>query len=162
MIGVSPFGNRATFGGGIYNDGIINITGTTFAATAPVPAAESNNNGTLTVTGSTFESNNSTQDGGGIYNTDTAAVSVSNSTFYFNFTSGIDSSRSASGGAIFNANALSVFDKHVHSQPCGWLRHRNRRRSHLQQQRRDCQHQKHHHRRQLLSTRSAGQRCRRA
>ena len=56
------------------------------------------NNGTLTITGSTFDSNQCTEDGGGIYNTDTAAVSVSNSTFYFNSTSGIDSSRSARGG----------------------------------------------------------------
>ena len=111
IIGGSTFGNYADNGGGIYNDGIINVTGTTFGNNSAFSGGGGiYNNGTLTVTGSTFESNNSTQDGGGIYNTDTAAVSVSNSTFYFNFTSGIDSSRSASGGAIFNANALSVFD----------------------------------------------------
>src|SRR5437868_2805018 len=104
------FGNSAAVGGGIYNDGIINVTGTTFGNNSADSGGGIYNNGTLTITGSTFDSNQCTEDGGGIYNTDTAAVSVSNSTFYFNFTSGIDSSRSASGGAVFNANALSVFD----------------------------------------------------
>ena len=110
IIGGSPFGNSAGTGGGIYNDGTVNVAGTTFGNNGAVLGGGIFNNGTLTVVGSTFERNQSTQDGGGIYNTDTAAVSVSNSTFYFNGTSGEDSSRSASGGAIFNANALSVLD----------------------------------------------------
>ena len=110
IIGGSPFGNSAGTGGGIYNDGTVNVAGTTFGNNGAVLGGGIFNNGTLTVVGSTFERNQSTQDGGGIYNTDTAAVSVSNSTFYHNFTEGIDSSKSASGGGIYNANALSVFN----------------------------------------------------
>jgi CSLREA domain-containing protein/uncharacterized repeat protein (TIGR01451 family) len=111
VVGGSAFGNGTSLsGGGIYNDGIVNAAGTTFSHNIAVSGGGIYNNGTLTITGSTFDSNECFQDGGGIYNTDTAEVSVSNSTFYSNFTSGEDGSRSASGGAIFNANALSVFD----------------------------------------------------
>jgi CSLREA domain-containing protein/uncharacterized repeat protein (TIGR01451 family) len=110
VIGGSGFGNEATWGGGIYNDGIVNAAGTTFNNNSAVFGGGIFNNGTVTVVGSTFASNQSTQDGGGIYNTNTAAVSVTSSTFYLNSTSGLDGSHSASGGAIFNANALAVFD----------------------------------------------------
>ena len=110
IIGGGDFGNDADKGGGIYNDGIINVASTTFGHNSAGSGGGIYNNGILTITGSTFESNECTQDGGGIYNTDTAAVSVSNSTFYLNFTSGEQSNYSACGGAIFNANALSVGD----------------------------------------------------
>jgi CSLREA domain-containing protein/uncharacterized repeat protein (TIGR01451 family) len=111
VIGGSDFGNDADLnGGGIYNDGRLNVAGTTIGNNGATWGAGIFNNGTLTIVGSTFEYNQSVQDGGGIYNSNIGSVSVTNSTFYLNHTYGQNGGQSASGGAIFNANLLAVFD----------------------------------------------------
>ncbi|TFH35472.1 MAG: hypothetical protein E4G99_07220, partial [Anaerolineales bacterium] len=69
-------GHSANYGGGIRNDG------------------------TLTVTNSTFSGNSTTDSGGAIYNTDTAALSVIDSTFSGNSAEG--------GGGIINHDTLTV------------------------------------------------------
>ncbi len=106
----TSLGNSGVLSGGaIYNDGIVNLAGTTVENNHAPSGGGIYNNATLTVANCTFEHNESSEDGGGIYNTSTASVNISNSTFYLNFTNGVSCCQSACGGAIFNANALSVF-----------------------------------------------------
>ncbi|HEY1646661.1 MAG TPA: Ig-like domain repeat protein [Terracidiphilus sp.] len=92
------------FGGGIYNAGTLTVTGSTFSGNA-----SSNSGGgiynsassTLTLTGSTFSGNSATNYGGGIYNGASSTLTVTGSTFSGNSTSIYD------GGGIQNSGTVT-------------------------------------------------------
>ena len=89
--------NTAINGGGIFSEtGALTMTGTTVRGnTSRYGGGINNQNGaTLTVTNSTFSSNNGSQRGGGIYNGINATLTVTNSTFSGN-------SAATNGGGIY-------------------------------------------------------------
>ena len=85
-------------GGGIYNDGTLTVTNSTFSGNGAIYGGGIYNDDTLAVTNSTF-SGNSADYGGGIYNDYMATVT--NSTFS-------DNSANSYGGAIYNDDTLAV------------------------------------------------------
>jgi CSLREA domain-containing protein len=90
-------------GGGVQNDGTLTVTNSTFSGNS-VPTfggAIFNSLGdTLTVTNSTFSGNSATENGGAIFNDTSGTVTVTNSTFSGN--------SSSTGGAIDNFATLTV------------------------------------------------------
>jgi len=99
-------GNSANYGGGIYNNqGTLTVTNSTFSGNSAVGTPGLGGGifigfgGTGTVTNSTFSGNSASAFGGGIDNTGT--VTVTNSTFSGN-------SAGADGGGIDNAVTLTV------------------------------------------------------
>ena len=96
-------GQDTDYGGGIYNNGTLTVSNSTFAGNQVSREGMGgggiyNNSGTLMVSNSTF-SGNSAFDGGGIMNY--ATLTVSNSTFSGNSAYG-------QGGGIFNNGTLTV------------------------------------------------------
>jgi LPXTG-site transpeptidase (sortase) family protein len=91
-----------SFGGGIYNNGTLTVTNSTFSGnSANLSGGGIINTGTLTVTNSTFSNNSATSfDGGGIFNLGT--LTVTNSTFSAN------SANSLGGGIYNNVGTLNV------------------------------------------------------
>jgi CSLREA domain-containing protein len=87
------------FIGGIYNDGTLTVTNSTFSGNDASGGGGILNSfvGTLTVTNSTFAGNNASE-GGGIYNG--GALTVTNSTFSGN--------EAAGGGGIENFGTLTI------------------------------------------------------
>jgi len=83
----------ANYGGGVYNNGILKITNSTFSGNSTgLGGGGVSNRNTLTITNSTF-SGNSAGGGGGVFN-DTGTTTITNSTFSGNSASG--------GGGISN------------------------------------------------------------
>ena len=104
MTGGSFSENSAQYwGGAIYNDGIANLTGTTFSknsvANGGGGAIYNGSTGTLSITNGSFSENIATDWGGAIYNDGTATIN--DSTFTGN-------SATTSGGAIYNYGALNI------------------------------------------------------
>lgn len=97
-------GSSSGGGGGVFNQGTLNITETTFTgnnATAGSYGGAINNSGTVNITNSSFYSNSASQ-GGAIYNVG-AVMNITNGTFGSNV--------AGSGGAIYNENSiLNVFN----------------------------------------------------
>ncbi len=95
------FDNNATnVGGGIYNSGTLTVSDSTFSnnnAQGPVigNGAGIYNTYVLTVSGSTFTGNTAYY-GGGIYDASVSTTTISNSTFY-------DNSADPNGGGIYNS-----------------------------------------------------------
>jgi CSLREA domain-containing protein len=92
-------------GGGILNDGMLNISNSIISNNFATGSAGVFNRGTLTLSNSSITNNSATNgiysgSGGGITNTGT--MSISNSTISHNLANG------GRGGGIFNANTLSV------------------------------------------------------
>ncbi len=93
-------GKAAFFGGGIYNDGILNITNSKFMSNTMTSSGYGGgiyNLGILTVISSTFSSNSvlaGSGGGGGIWNDTSGTLTITNSTFYNN--------RAPYGGGVFN------------------------------------------------------------
>lgn len=89
-------GNNNVQGGAIFNNGTLTVTDSTFIGNeAPVGGAIYNSN-MLEVSNSTFSGNSAASYGGGIYNA-LGTLSLHNSTFSAN-------SATSSGGGIYNAN----------------------------------------------------------
>jgi CSLREA domain-containing protein len=97
-------------GGGIANFGTLTVTGSTFSRNGAPSGGGIFNGGALTVGNSTFSGNGATGrgepfspdfGGGGIANSGTGTVAVTNSTFSGN-------SSATSGGGIFNKSTLAV------------------------------------------------------
>ncbi|MBI1761527.1 MAG: putative Ig domain-containing protein [Acidobacteria bacterium] len=82
-------------GGGIYNEGVLTVTGCHLTANTGAPGGGINNQGTVALLGSTLSNNrgNGSTGGGGIYNA--GALSVTNSTI-----SGNQADNSLAGGGI--------------------------------------------------------------
>ena len=78
---------------GVVNEGTLTVSGSTFSADAGYTSGAIANLGTLTVSGSTFQDGLATSSGGAIYNA--GSLTVSTSTFRGN-------SSYSNGGAIFN------------------------------------------------------------
>src|SRR4029077_3725147 len=89
-----------TFGGGIYNDGTLEISSCTLSGNTATAGAGIYNSpsGALTVSNSTFFGNRGVEEGGGIQNHGT--LTVSNSTFLQNAAS--------DGGGILTRGVLTV------------------------------------------------------
>jgi predicted outer membrane repeat protein len=94
-------GNGAIYGGGIYNDDTLAVTNSTFSGNSADYGGGIYNDYMATVTNSTFSDNSANSDGGAIYNDDTLAVT--NCTF-----TGNSAPDGASGGAIYNDDTLTV------------------------------------------------------
>ena len=75
---------RAPHGGGIANDGTLTITNSTFVNNSAAFGGGIENEGTLTVTGSTIESNTATSFGGGIDNDDGGTATLTSTTLTSN------------------------------------------------------------------------------
>ena len=120
--GAGPDCGGHTCGGGIYNDGALNVTGSTFLSNSVSYGGGIYNSGALSVTGSAFLSNTAISYGGGIYNNG-GTVTVISSTFSGNsapFGGGINNPYSStltvtnstftgnSGSGIYNSAALTV------------------------------------------------------
>ncbi len=90
-------------GGGIGNEGTLTVTNSTFFGNIATDGGGIFNNAaaTLTVTNSTFSENTATDYGGGIYNVGAGGLTVTNSTFS-------DNGATISGGGIFNEHTLNV------------------------------------------------------
>ena len=94
-------GNTATYGGAIWNEGTLNVTGSTFTGNTAEEAGAIWNTGTLNVTSSTFTGNYATYNGGAIYNGG-GILNVTGSNFNSN------TAADYNGGAISNAGTLTV------------------------------------------------------
>lgn len=101
-------------GGGIYNDGTLDITGGTISGNT-IDIAEKNgagvyNNGTMTISGETsIQSNWTKGNGGAIYNAGTLTVrggSITDNGIYVN--GNTNEVRTVNGGGIFNAGTLTI------------------------------------------------------
>jgi predicted outer membrane repeat protein len=95
--------NGKSYGGGILNQGTLTVTNSTFSGNSSPNGAGGgiyNNSGTLMVSNSTFSSNTAITDGGGIFNYK-GTLTVSNSTF-------ADNTANIGGGGIFNDSTLTV------------------------------------------------------
>ncbi len=98
----STFANNSAgeYGGGIYNVGTLRVTGSTFSDnTGTFGGAIINYSGTLTVTGSTFANNSAGEDAGGIYNN--ATLTLTNSTIAGN-------SATYGGGIYLGAGTATI------------------------------------------------------
>jgi autotransporter family porin len=93
-----------SYGGAIYNQGNLNITGCTFTNNTATFAAGAiiNDGGTLSITNCTFTSNAATSYGGAIFNIATGILNVTGGTFNFN------TATMGYGGAIYNDNAMNI------------------------------------------------------
>ncbi len=103
-------GNFPSGNGGIYNSGTATVSDT-FTSNSAVYGGGIFNSGTATVSGSTFTSNSAIYgDGGGIYNSGTATVTVSDSTFTGNSASYNSNTTHATGdgAGIYNGGTATV------------------------------------------------------
>ena len=89
-------------GGGIYNAGTLDVTGSTFSGNSGFTGGGIHNVGTLAVANSTFSGNSANGGGGGIFNT--GILTVTTSIFIDNRLS----SGRAMGGGIDNVGTLAV------------------------------------------------------
>lgn len=96
LDGVTVRNGKATFGGGIFNDGTATITASTLSGNAANYGGGIENWGTATISASTL-SGNTADSGGGISNR--ASLSVANSTLVGN------SATAGGGGAILSGNS---------------------------------------------------------
>ncbi|HTX80505.1 MAG TPA: sortase [Longilinea sp.] len=88
-------------GGGIYNNGILTITNSTFSEnTASNAGGGIFNNGTISLTSCTFNENAASNFGAGVFNG--SSMTVTDSTFYKNV--------GGWGGAIWNQSSLTLTD----------------------------------------------------
>jgi hypothetical protein len=94
--------NNATTGGGIWNNGMLDITNSRITSNEAVDGSGISNDvdGTLTITNSTFATNKADEYGGGIYNSGTLAVTNSR----------ISLNKALWGGGIFNDLTLDITD----------------------------------------------------
>jgi len=104
--GKSPNGSNAgSFGGGIVNNGTLTVTNSTFSGNSAscliCAGGAIVNFGTVTVTNSTFSGNSASGYAGGIFNEPSGFLTVVNSTFAGN-------SASASGGGILNSGSTTI------------------------------------------------------
>jgi predicted outer membrane repeat protein len=99
----STFTNNSSSGNGavIFNNGTVTMTGSTFTGNSADSGGVIFNNGTVTLTNSIFRNNSSGGSGGVLFNSSTGTVTVTGSTFTGNSSGG-------SGGVIFNTNRLEV------------------------------------------------------
>ncbi len=86
--------NSAGNGGGVDNEGTLDVTNSTFSGNSAGDGGAIYNNGTLAIVNSTFSGSTATGAGGGIYNN--SAATVTNVTFSSN------NAPSSSGGGIYN------------------------------------------------------------
>ena len=99
VSGTTISNNVATdYGGGIVNDGIVAVTGSTINGNKAPRGAGVYNDGSLKMTGNSISGNIASLLGGGIYNDYTATVNDGS----------ISGNTANSGGGIYNANTLSV------------------------------------------------------
>jgi CSLREA domain-containing protein len=102
IISSTLAGNEAGFGGGIYNNGTLTVTSSTFSGnSASSGGGIFNNIGTLTVTSSTFSGNTASDDGGAISNV-LRPLEIVNST--------LSGNEAELGGGIFNGGTLTVIN----------------------------------------------------
>ena len=111
LVGVTisdGYADLGTGGGAIYNEGTLTVSGSTFQMNfAALEGGAIYNGGTLTVSASTFSGNTSNYDpGGAIYNEGTLTVSAS--TFSGNRAATNGNTGTNDGGAIFNGGTLTV------------------------------------------------------
>jgi hypothetical protein len=93
--------NSADLGGGIFNIGLtLTVTNSTFSGNNALLGGGVENQNMLTVTNSTFSDNSAEEDGGGIFNIG-LTLTVTNSTFSGN-------SALAGGGGIFNGATTNL------------------------------------------------------
>jgi predicted outer membrane repeat protein len=87
--------NSAGFGGGIENERTLSVTGSTIESNTATfgGGIDNDENGTLTLTTTTFSSNSATGRGGGIFNSGPSPLTVTGSTFSNN--------SARSGGGVF-------------------------------------------------------------
>ena len=87
--------NSAEFGGGIENEGTLSVTGSTIESNTAAfgGGIDNDENGTLTLTSTTFSLNTATSHGGGIFNSGASPLTVTGGTFSDN--------SAQSGGGIF-------------------------------------------------------------
>ncbi|HMQ50994.1 MAG TPA: choice-of-anchor Q domain-containing protein [Anaerolineae bacterium] len=91
--------NDSSIGGGLYNNGTVTISNSTFSGNNAQFGGGLYNNGTATISYSTF-SGNSADSGGGISNASSGVATINNSTFSGNSTT--------FGGGIFNSGTVSL------------------------------------------------------
>lgn len=93
-------GNPLSFGGGIYNSGMLTVSNSTFSQNSGTDGGGIFNAfAALTVSNSTFSQNNASLSGGGVFN-DYGVMTVISSTFSQN--------NGAGGGGILNIGVLTV------------------------------------------------------
>src|SRR5258708_4511335 len=100
-LGASNVFGICCSGGGLFNNGTVNITNSTFANDSASLAGGglfNTNTGTVSISNSTF-ANDSASGGGGLLNFGT--VNISNSTFVYN-------SSGSSGGGLINNGPMSI------------------------------------------------------
>jgi sporulation-control protein spo0M len=123
--------NGGNFGGGLYNNNTVTVTGSTFSNNTAQFGGGLFNAGTATVTRSTFSGNSVTSNGGGFYNQaffTLEASTVNNNTaatsgggFYSNNTATIVDSTIAlnsagtSGGGLYNLSTVNLIDSTIAS-----------------------------------------------
>jgi predicted outer membrane repeat protein len=99
-------GNSSNYGGAIYNQGTLTVTNSTFSGNSATTSggAIDNEVGTVTITGSTFSDNSATATGsalGGAINNNIGTMTITDSTFSSN-------SSGVYGGAISNLGMLTL------------------------------------------------------
>src|SRR5262249_21548067 len=95
-------GNSAAGGGGLFNNGTLSINNSTFSGNSALDDGSGlgNEGGTVNISNSTFSSNSAGHDGGGLGN-DGGTVNISNSTF-------ANTSAVGRGGGIDNRGTVSI------------------------------------------------------
>ncbi|MFI5459893.1 MAG: beta strand repeat-containing protein [Isosphaerales bacterium] len=129
MSGLSIIDGNGTFGGGLFNEGTLTITNTTFTGNSALyGGAIYTRNGFLTLTGDTFSSNSATAESGAIDNWAGGTVTVTDDTFtgnsapyggaignewgsvaVSNSTFSNNTASTGAGGAIINYNPSDAF-----------------------------------------------------
>ncbi len=95
----------STNGGGVFNDGSLTITNSTFSLnSAAGDGGGIENYGTLIMTNSTFSGNRATGDGGGVGNAITGTLTITDSTFSGNSSTSV----SSDGGGVYNEGTLTI------------------------------------------------------
>ncbi|GIX33196.1 MAG: hypothetical protein KatS3mg125_1152 [Lysobacterales bacterium] len=104
----STFSSNAAFdgGGGVANAGTLSISNSTFSDNRATSSSGIGggllNVGSATVIGSTFQQNSAGDEGGGVFNSSGATLTITGSTFSDNLT--------VSGGAVYNVGSLQITD----------------------------------------------------
>ncbi|MFZ5855463.1 MAG: choice-of-anchor D domain-containing protein [Chloroflexota bacterium] len=93
-------GNDIVLGGAIFNNGTLTVTNSTFSDNKAFAGGGIANLGTLTIANSTFSGNNASGYGGGVYN-EMGMLTIINNTFSGN-------SASKSGGGVYNKTGATL------------------------------------------------------
>src|SRR5947208_6350497 len=111
IINCTVSGSRAGFGGGIFSDAaLLTIANTTISGNIASEGGGIYNNGTLTITNSTFSGNSAQSVGGAMFN-DKGTMRVTNST--------MSNNSAFSGGGILNLGTLEIGNTILKTGACG-------------------------------------------